>query len=122
MLQTRTAGAEIIIGKSNRFSNNTMLCAMASIRIGNDCRIGDAVSIVDADFHEISPATRDRSAGLIRPVVIGNNVWIGSRAMILKGVAIGDNSVVGAMSLVTSEVPANSIAAGVPARVIRQIE
>jgi maltose O-acetyltransferase len=122
MLQTRTPDAEIIIGKNNLFSNNSMLCAMRSIRIGDDCRVGDSVSIIDADFHEINPATRNCSAGVTKPVVIGNNVWIGSRAMVLKGVAIGDNSVVGAMSLVTKEVPANSIAAGVPARVIRKLE
>jgi maltose O-acetyltransferase len=122
MLQTRGAEAEISIGRGNGFSNNTVLCAVQSIRIGDNCRIGDGVAIYDADFHEVNPATRDRSVGVVKPVVIGNNVWIGSRVMVLKGVSIGDNSVIGAMSLVTKDVPANSIAAGVPAKVVRTIQ
>jgi len=76
---------------------------------------------MDADFHEIDPATRNRSAGVVKPVVIGNDVWIGNRTMILKGAKIGDNSVIGTMSLVTGEIPANCIAAGVPTKVIRPI-
>ena len=122
MLQARTPEAEIVIGKNNWFNNNTVLCAMQSIRIGDNCRIGDFVSIIDADFHEVNPATRDRSAGVVKPVFVGNNVWIGSRVMVLKGVRIGDNSVIGAMSLVTREVPSNCVVAGVPAAVIRKLE
>ena len=121
MVQPREPDAEVIIGCETWFNNNTVLCALKSIRVGDRCRIGDGVSIVDADFHEISPATRNRSVGVIKPVAIGNNVWIGSRAMILKGVTIGDNSVIGAMSLVIKDVPPNCIAAGVPAKVIRSI-
>jgi maltose O-acetyltransferase len=122
MLQARTPESEIVIGRDNWFNNNTMLCAVRSIRVGDNCRIGDGVSIIDADFHEISPATRNCSAGLVRPVSIGNNVWIGSRVTILKGVRIGDNSVIGAMSLVTKEVPHNTLVGGIPARVIRKLE
>ena len=76
---------------------------------------------MDADFHEINPDTRNRSVGLVKPVSVGDNVWIGSRVMILKGASIGDNSIIGAMSLVTSSIPANCVAAGVPAKVIRQL-
>jgi len=122
LLQARAPEAEIIIGRDNWFSNNTSLCAVQSIRIGDLCRIGDLVAIMDADFHEISPATRNRSVGAVKPVSIGNNVWIGSRAMVLKGASIGDNSVIAAMSVVTAAIPANCVAAGVPARVIRKIE
>ena len=92
------------------------------IAIGNKCQIGDLVAIYDSDFHEISPATRNRSTGPSAPVRIGNNVWLGSRVMVLKGVAIGDNSVIAAMSVVTKSVPPNSLAAGIPAKVIRSIE
>jgi maltose O-acetyltransferase len=103
-------------------NNNTALCALQSIVIGEDCLIGDMVGIYDADFHEISPATRTRSPGPVKPVTIGNNVWIGSRTVVLKGVTIGDNSVIGAMSLVTKSIPPNCVAAGNPARIIRSIE
>jgi maltose O-acetyltransferase len=85
------------------------------------CQIGDQVAIYDCDFHEINPSTRDRSYGPTSPVVIGNNVWLGSRVIVLKGVTIGDNSVVGAMSVVTKSIPANCVAAGIPARIIRHI-
>ena len=122
LLQARTPDAEIIIGRNNWLNNNTSLCAVQSIRIGNQCRIGDFVAIMDTDFHEINPATRDRSVGTIKPVNIGSNVWIGSRVMVLKGASIGDNSVIAAMSVVTSPIPANCVAAGVPARVIRKLE
>ncbi len=122
LLQARTPEAEIIIGRDNWLNNNTSLCAVQSIRIGNFCRIGDLVSIMDTDFHEIDPVTRNRSVGVIKPVSIGNNVWIGSRVMVLKGASIGDNSVIAAMSVVTSAIPPNCIAAGIPAKVIRQIE
>ena len=121
MLQTRGSGAQITIGRGNAFSNNTALCAVESIRIGDGCRIGDHVAIYDADFHELDPATRDRSAGVVKPVIIGDNVWLGSRVMVLKGATIGNNAVIGAMSLVTKEVPPNCIAAGIPAKVIRTI-
>ena len=120
-LQPRTPDAEIVIGENNWFSNNLSVYALQSVRIGNNCRVGELVSIMDADFHEINPATRDRSAGVVKPVLIGNNVWIGNRAMILRGAKIGDNFVIGAMSLVTGKIPPNCVAAGVPAKVIRQI-
>jgi maltose O-acetyltransferase len=122
MLQARNPDAEISIGQDTWFNNNSVLCALKSIRVGSHSLIGDSVAIYDADFHEISPATRNRSVGTIKPVNIGSNVWLGSRAMILKGVTIGDNSVIGAMSLVTEDVPPNCLAAGVPAKVIRSIE
>lgn len=122
MLQPRTPEAEIVIGRNTIINNNTAVCAVKSIRIGNNCLIGDGVAITDADFHEINPATRNNSAGIIKPVNIGNNVWIGSRVLVLKGANIGDNSVIAAMSVVNSDIPANCVAAGIPARVIRQIE
>jgi maltose O-acetyltransferase len=121
LLQPRDAEAEIIIGEGNSLSNNVSIIAMGRIVIGDQCLIGDLVAIFDCDFHEIDPMNRKRSAGPVLPVQIGNNVWIGSRAVILKGVTIGDNSVIGAMSVVTKPVPPNSIAAGNPAKVISQI-
>jgi maltose O-acetyltransferase len=122
LLQPRHCNARIVIGNENAFSNNVSLIAMTEISIGNRCLIGDQVSILDSDFHEISPSSRHSGPGQSAAVKVGNNVWLGARAMILKGVSIGDNTVVGAMSLVTTSLPANCLAAGNPARMIRIID
>lgn len=122
MLQARTLAAVIQIGHGNYVNNNTVLCALESIQIGNNCLIGDLVAIYDADFHDLNPGTRWQGLGQVKPVNIGNNVWIGSRAMVLKGVTIGDNSVIAAMSVVTTQIPPNCLAAGSPAKVIRELE
>ena len=122
LLQPREKDAQINIGDHNAFSNNVSLVAMGKISIGNRCLIGDQVTILDCDFHEISPSTRIIGAGPILPVEIGDNVWLGSRVMVLKGVSIGDNSVIAAMSVVTKSIPPNSLAAGNPAKVIRPIQ
>lgn len=121
LLQPRAPESRIVIGQKNSFSNNVSLVAMGVISIGDTCQIGDQVTIYDCDFHELDPARRNQGFGPVRPVRIGNNVWLGSRVMVLKGVSIGDNTVVGAMSLVTHSLPANCIAAGNPARVIRTL-
>jgi acetyltransferase-like isoleucine patch superfamily enzyme len=122
LIQPRKLSAEIIIGNNNWFSNNVSIIANEKIVIGTGCRIGDNVSFFDCDFHEIDPAHRGRSHGPTFPVSIGNNVWIGSGVRVLKGVTIGDNSIVGAMSLVTKSIPPDCIAAGNPARVISQLQ
>ena len=119
LLQARDPNAEIIIGHGNSFSNNVCIIANKRISIGNGCRIGDLVAFYDCDFHELDPRTRGRGCGPTQPVAIGNNVWLGSRVVVLKGVNIGDNSVVAAMSVVNKSIPANSVAAGVPAKVVR---
>jgi maltose O-acetyltransferase len=121
LIQARTPDAEIVIGERNISSNNIAIVATKSIVIGNGCQIGDLVAIYDTDFHEINPATRNNSTGECAPVHIGNNVWLGSRVIVLKGVTIGDNSVVAAMSVVTKSLPTNCIAAGVPAKVVKAI-
>lgn len=121
LLQPRVTGASISIGSSTALSNNVSIVAMRGIQIGKRCLIGDLVQIFDCDFHEIQPDHRHDSCGPIEPVTIGDNVWIGSRAMILRGVSIGENSVIAAGSVVTSAIPPNCLAAGVPARVIRDL-
>ena len=122
LLQPRKRQAEIRIGNDYAFNNNVAIVANGRVTIGNGCQIGDQVAIYDCDFHEIHPATRNQSHGSVRPVEIGNNVWLGSRVMVLKGVRIGDNSVIGAMSLVNKSIPPNCLAAGNPAKVIRVLE
>lgn len=120
LLQPRERGSEIVIGNGCIFSNNVSLVAMKSIRIGDRCLFGEQVCIIDSDFHGLAPDCR-RTPGKSRPVRLGNNVWIGNRSMILKGVSIGDNAVIAAMSVVTRDIPANTVAAGNPARVIREL-
>jgi acetyltransferase-like isoleucine patch superfamily enzyme len=120
-LYTAVPLAEIVIGERTFLNNNVSIGAVEQVRIGNDCLIGSSVSIADCDFHDINPACRRRSQGVKKPVCIGNNVWLGTGAVILKGAVIGDNCVVGAMSVVTKSIPANSVAAGNPARIIRSL-
>ena len=89
------------------------------IEIGNNVLIGQQVVIATLN-HELTPSKR---ANLLpAPVKIGNNVWIGAHATILAGVTIGDNSVVAAGAVVNKDVPANVVVAGVPAKVIKNIE
>ena len=92
-----------------------LICA-GNIKIGNDVVIARDVIIRDTDAHEII-GQEDK---MIKPITIGNHVWIGTRAIIMKGVTIGDGAVVAAGAIVTKDVPANSIVAGVPAKVIRE--
>ncbi len=121
-LYTANAQAQIVIGNSNFFNSNVSIGAAENVTIGDDCLIGTSVSITDCDFHDVNPETRRTSQGARMPVRIGNNVWLGSGVAVLKGVTIGDNSVVGAMSVVTKPVPANCVAAGNPARILRHLE
>ena len=106
--------------KGKGFINeNVQITCGDRIEIGDGCFIGKDVIIRSYDAHEILKEGYQVSA----PIKIGNHVWIGQRAMILKGVNIGDGSVVAAGSVVTKDVPANCVVAGVPAKVIdRDIE
>jgi maltose O-acetyltransferase len=118
LLQARTRDAEIRIGRHCAFSNNVSIIALQSVEIGDDCLIGDLVSIMDSDFHGI--AADQRRTGPVRtaPVRVENNVWLGSRVIVQKGVTIGENSIIASNAVVTSSVPPNSIAGGIPARVL----
>lgn len=106
--------ASISIGEQTFVNRDCKLIARRSITIGRRCEIGWEVSITDSDFHQLAggdPATS--------PVTIGDHVWIGARAMVLKGVRIGDGAVVAAGAVVAHDVPAATIVGGVPARPIR---
>jgi len=95
------------------------LSCACEINIGDSCMLANGVMITDADWHGIYNRV---SIGLKEPVNIGNNVWIGDSAIICKGVHIGDNAIVGAGAVVASNVAANSIVAGNPARKIRDLD
>ena len=106
-------GANVFINQGCHFMD------MGGITIGDDVMIGPKVNLVSSG-HPVDPATRRR--GIVsKPIAIGNNVWIGVAATILPGVSIGDNAVIAAGAVVSRNVPANTIAAGVPARVLKQL-
>lgn len=94
----------------------TQIYCFKKITIGKDCVIARHVLIIDSDAHHLLDSTRP----MTEEIKIGNNVWIGYRAMILKGVTIGDGSVIAAGAIVTKDVPEKCMVAGVPAKVIRE--
>jgi acetyltransferase-like isoleucine patch superfamily enzyme len=118
----RGKDSQIIIGNNVGISGST-LSAAKLIRIGNNVLIGSGCLIMDNDAHNISPKLRFEKLveGSIKPVIIEDNVFIGSRSIILKGVTIGEGSVIGAGSIVSKDVPKNVIVAGNPARIIKNI-
>ena len=89
-------------------------------RIGNYCMFAPNV-VISTTGHPIHPSMRDKGAQFSLPVVIKDHVWIGSNVTIMPGVTIGENSVIGAGSVVTKDIPANVVACGVPCRVVREI-
>ena len=123
VLSTIRPGATILIGNNTGISGG-VVCASIRIEIGKECLIGANVTIADSDFHPIDPNGRrfkcDPKDIVSLPVIIEDNVFIGTGAIILKGVRIGKNSVIGAGAVVTKSVPANSIMGGNPAKIIRQ--
>jgi acetyltransferase-like isoleucine patch superfamily enzyme len=121
-VEASAPGARIEIGDRTEFNNNlTIKCEGAGIRIGRDGLFGAHVEIFDSDFHDLDPARRKAGTQKMAPVEIGDNVFVGMGARILKGTTIGPNSVIGAGSVVTGPIPPGVVAAGNPARVIREL-
>ena len=94
--------------------------AAESIVIGDACMIAHGAYISDADWHGIYD--RAEPVGTTKPVIMEDNVWIGDSAIICKGVTIGKNSIIGAGAVVTKDVPANSIYAGNPAKLVKELD
>ena len=118
VLRAMVPGAELILGRSVGISG-AVLCAGASIQIGEGTILGSGAMIMDNDFH-VPVGEWDwgsDSAANARPIKIGRGVFIAARAIILKGVSIGDRAIVGAGAVVTRDVPAYHIAVGNPAQV-----
>jgi acetyltransferase-like isoleucine patch superfamily enzyme len=114
--------ATIEIGDRTEFNNNLMLKSEGpGIRIGCDGLFGANVEIFDSNFHELHPERRRDGRPAMAPVEIGDNVFVGMGVKILKGSTIGSDSVVGAGSVVSGEIPAGVVAAGNPARLIREL-
>jgi len=107
--------AKLIIGNNVGLSGVSINC-WNSIQIGDNVMVGGGAAIWDTDFHPIDPEIRLEKpwAALSKPIIIEQNVFIGARAMILKGVKIGQNSVIGACTVVNKSVPKNSLVFGNP--------
>lgn len=113
---------KIIIGNNVVIGRFSMLTNKNLIKIGNDVLIGAYVQIIDVDHGmSVGELIREQSAE-IGEVIIGNDVWIGAGAKILKDVHIGDGAIIGANAVVTKDVPPNAIAVGIPAEVIKYRE
>lgn len=114
-------GSNIEIG-DNFFSNyNLTILDSAKVKFGNNVLIAPNCGFYTIS-HPISAEERNRLYGEIKPITVGNNVWIGASSIILQGVTIGDNSVIAAGSVVKYDVPPNVIVAGNPARIVKQIK
>jgi acetyltransferase-like isoleucine patch superfamily enzyme len=108
----------LVLGERVFINTGATIVATHSIEIGEDCLIGDLVAIFDSDYHPMEPSRPTRTA----PVRLGVNVWVGRSATILPGVTVGDHAVIAAGSIVTGDIPARTVAAGVPARPIRTLD
>lgn len=114
-------GSHIYIGK-NFFANyNCTILDIATVTIGDNCLFAPNVSLYTAG-HPMLLKDRLANIGTGAPITIGNGVWIGGGAIVIGGVEIGDNAIIGAGSVVTRDVPANAVVAGNPARILRYIE
>jgi len=111
---------ELTIGDYALLTPGVRIMAAGSIQIGHSCMFAHGAYVTDCDWHGIYDRIAPEEEP--RPVHIGDNVWIGDRATVLKGVTIGDNSIVAASSVVTRDVPANVIVAGNPARVVKELD
>jgi maltose O-acetyltransferase len=108
------------IGDRVLINHGCSIGATKLVRIGERCNIGSQAILIDNAFHELDPARRDEQPEP-QPVILEPNVWLAARVIVLPGVTIGRNSVVGAGSVVTRDIPADVLAAGIPAKVIRPL-
>ena len=112
-------GGVLEIGENVRLNYGVSIGAMKSIRIGDRVRIGPYVMLIDTEFHDAYDREKMPPP---RPIVIEDDVWIAAKAAVMPGVTIGRGSIVGTSSVVTADVPAFSVVAGIPARVVRRLD
>jgi acetyltransferase-like isoleucine patch superfamily enzyme len=110
----------ISIGDRVLVMNGVRISSASEIRIGDDCMLANFCYLTDADWHDIHDRTD--SPGRTAPIILERGAWIGDSAIICKGVRIGENSIVGAGSVVRRDVPPNSVAIGNPARVVKELD
>jgi acetyltransferase-like isoleucine patch superfamily enzyme len=114
---------EVEIGRKTVIGQECTISAYQRVTIGEQCVIADRAMFIDFDHGVVEVERPIRLQGIYkRDVEVGSNVWIGYGACILRGVRVGDNSIVGTNSVVTKDVPSNAVVAGIPARVIRMRE
>lgn len=106
--------AKLFLGSNSFINCDCKICCEKEIRIGDDCAISYDFIVMDSNVHSICGKRNTK------PVVIGNHVWIGARVTILSGVTIGEGAMIAAGSVVTHDVPSKCLAAGVPAKVIKE--
>jgi acetyltransferase-like isoleucine patch superfamily enzyme len=121
--KVRVHEGELSIGAKSVLGQECTISAFQHVSIGRECIIADRVMMIDFDHGMVESERPIREQGIYkRNVDIGHNVWIGYGACVLRGVAVGDNSVIGTSSVVTGDVPANTVVGGIPAKVIRTRE
>lgn len=113
-------GSNISLGENFYANFNCVILDPAAVTIGNNVFMGPGVHIYTA-YHPVNPEERNSGYESASPITIGDNVWIGGGVIIQPGVRIGENTTIGAGSIVTKNIPANVVAAGVPCRVIRAL-
>jgi acetyltransferase-like isoleucine patch superfamily enzyme len=114
---------EVVIGAKTVFGQECTVSAYQHVRIGEQCVIADRAMFIDFDHGVVDVERPIRRQGIYkRDVDVGSNVWIGYGACILRGVKVGDNSIIGTNCVVTRDVPANAVVGGVPARILRMRE
>ena len=114
-------GKNIHIGNNFTGNFNLTILDINEVHIGDNVMIGPNTTITTVG-HPLSPKGRRKHLGKASEIRIGNDVWLGANVTVLPGVTIGDNVVVGAGAVVTKDIPDNSLAVGVPARVVKKIE
>lgn len=120
VIRTVAPNAELIL-KARVGLSAAVICAAQSIEVGENTIMGSGAMVIDTDFHTLDPNgqwTND-FAGMARPIQIGSSVFVGARAIILKGVTIGDRAIIGAGAVVTRDLPPDSVAAGNPAHIVK---
>ncbi|MBR3492655.1 MAG: acyltransferase [Bacteroidales bacterium] len=124
---------KVIMYDWSKIGPGSVITAVNRVEIGKDTAIANGVTIIDNNTHPINPQDRrymrhtphhsmerQNKFSANAPIIIGENVWIGTNARIQKGVTIGDNAIIAANSVVTKDVPANAIVAGNPAKVVKE--
>jgi acetyltransferase-like isoleucine patch superfamily enzyme len=119
----RSHEGTVSIGAKTVMGQECTISSYQHVSIGRECVIADRVMLIDFDHGMVEVDRPIRLQGIYkRDVRVGNNVWIGYGACILRGVTVGDNAVIGTNAVVTRDVPANAVVAGVPARILRMRE